>query len=108
MPFVNLGSLITHHNLESSHYVSEQMLKHLNKAIGGMMENGLHRFYTTYSEFMLQIPKEIGKNGDDDGKAMKVIQLRRVLKLFLYLIALALVIFIVEMVTFYARMLYNN
>lgn len=98
---------MSHHNLESRHYVSERMLKHLNKAIAGMMENGLHRFYTTYSQFILNTRFERGsiEEIEDDVKALSVAQLSRLLKLVLCLLALTLVIFLVEIVMFHARML---
>lgn len=93
--------------LESNHHVPEHILNKINKASGAFMENGLRQFYTTHSQFIMQLKstrvdqlKHEVQQVKEVNLALTMEQLGRPLKLAAYLWAFALIIFIVEKLTF--------
>lgn len=82
--FLFSGALYAQYYLESDRYISERMLKKVDKATSSMAENGLHRFYTSLSDFRQQL---LNRNQliREEEEAIHALTLQQIQKITFYL-----------------------
>lgn len=94
---IDPGSVGSSFYLESDHYVSDRLIKNINKATSSMIESGLHSFYMSLNSFKQQfIERAYFSQTDDAFQALTTQQLKRPMILVFYLWATAVIVFIAE------------
>lgn len=100
-----LGALPTQYHLESNNYVSERVQKRMDISTSWMIESGIRSFYVSFSEYLMEIiarMQNIQQINEVDA-VLTMEQLWRPLKLVFYLLGLAFIVFIVEILVHYFR-----
>lgn len=83
--------------MKSDHYVSKRTLAKVDKVTSSMMENGLHKFYTSFTAFKRQLFEWSKFSTEDDLEhALTMEQLWRPMILIFWLWGMALVAWIAE------------
>lgn len=87
--------------LESNHYVTERLLKKIDRLTSSMIENGLHQYFAATDAFKRNFHDiEYSNVKDEEFKELTIDQLKRPMILMVGLVILATVILIIQIIVF--------
>lgn len=94
------GALYAQYYLESDRYISERMLKNVDKATSSIVENGLHQFYTSLSDFKQQLlnRNQLIQEEEEAVHALTMQQLQKILFYMLLHLCIGAIVFIAEII----------
>lgn len=96
-----LGAISAAFYLQSDHYVPERLLNKIDKRTSAMMENGMHQFYTSFTNFLRKLfARQFARSDDDDSQALTMSQLKRPMIFIFGLWGVAIIVFIAEIIIF--------
>lgn len=86
--------------MTADEYIPEHVKNMIDKTTGAIMENGLHRFYLSYSTYLTDLGgQKLRNDAKDDGiQALSIDDLRGPLTFCFYLMIMTCFVFIVEVV----------
>lgn len=95
--FILHGKEYSDRNTITANYVPDRLLEKINRLTASMMESGLYDFYTSMAEFDRHLRlKDLEIDEDDELKPLTFDHMKRVMILFLFLIGIAVIVFILE------------